>query len=343
MAQPPDEPAGRAVKVTRQLLASRGRPGSSLLGIHPVSPVPTDHLPGSRASPCRRPPTGRRTARPDNRPRAHRGLDPASHGPASTQVRTTLSVSRRTTAPPGQGSGGYGGPGPMPPTRWTAAVGQSQVAVHRAGCPGRACSSSAAGSASTRWRPAGARTREARLRRMRGRPRSPPTRSRPGIFPPTLPTDDLPSDLLTDLPTDLTDLPDMPTEGGPSEEQYVDVATGFAEAVRDGDCDEAREYANDAFNDSVSDENLCEGTTQAALKDDDFDDYEIEFFGTYGALVTFDGGQTNISLVVSGERRPPGAVLHRLLTAERGCRGSDADGEHHRTVGEDTEQCRSDP
>ena len=115
----------------------------------------------------------------------------------------------------------------------------------------------------------------------------------------------------------VTDLPDLPTEGGPSEKQYVDVATAFAEAARDGDCDEAREYANDAFNESMSDENLCEGTTQSALKDDDFDDYEIEFFGTYGALVTFDDGQTNVSLVSQESGDPLVAVLHRLLTSGR--------------------------
>jgi hypothetical protein len=119
-----------------------------------------------------------------------------------------------------------------------------------------------------------------------------------------LPTGDVPSDLPTDeLPSDLTDLPELPTEGGPSEEQYVDVATSFVVAARDGDCDAARKYANQSFNSSVSDANLCEGITRSALQDDDFDDYEIEFFGTYGALVTFDDGQTNVSLV-SGSGDP---------------------------------------
>lgn len=132
----------------------------------------------------------------------------------------------------------------------------------------------------------------------------------PGALPtevaPTddLPTDGLPSDLLTDLPTDLTDLPSLPTEGGPSESQYLEVATAFVAAARDGDCDKARGYANDAFNASVSDENLCEGTTREALEDDDVDDYDIEFFGTYGALVTFDDGQTNVSLVSQPDGDP---------------------------------------
>ena len=45
-------------------------------------------------------------------------------------------------------------------------------------------------------------------------------------------------------------------------------------------------------------------TPETRRQDDDFDAYEIEFFGTYGAVVTFDDGQTNVSLVSQTDGDP---------------------------------------
>lgn len=126
-----------------------------------------------------------------------------------------------------------------------------------------------------------------------------------------LPTDELPSDglptedLPSGLPTDITDLPEMPTEGGPSEDQYVETATGFAEAIRDGDCDEARTYMSDTYSESITDEDLCDNEFNGpGLDDDEFSDYELETFGTFGAAVTFDDGNTYIGLTAQDSGEP---------------------------------------
>jgi hypothetical protein len=121
-----------------------------------------------------------------------------------------------------------------------------------------------------------------------------------------LPTDGLPTeDLPSGLPTDITDLPEMPTEGGASEDQYIETATGFAEAIRDGDCEEARTYMSDTYSESITDEDLCQNEFNGpGLDDDDFSDYELETFGTFGAAVTFDDGNTYIGLTVQDSGDP---------------------------------------
>lgn len=130
-----------------------------------------------------------------------------------------------------------------------------------------------------------------------------PTEDLPTDALPTdaIPTDDLPSG----LPTDITDLPEMPTEGGPSEEEYVEIATGFAEAIRDDDCDKARTFMSDTYNASITDEDLCENEFNGpGLDDDDLSEYELETFGTFGAAVTFDDGNTYIGLSVQDSGEP---------------------------------------
>ena len=122
-----------------------------------------------------------------------------------------------------------------------------------------------------------------------------------------IPTDDLPTDdLPTDgLPTDLTDLPELPTEGGPSEQQYVETATSFAEAIRDGDCETARTFMSDTYNESISDADLCRNEFNGPqLADDDFSDYELETFGTIGAAVTFDDANTYVGLSAQSSGEP---------------------------------------
>jgi hypothetical protein len=94
----------------------------------------------------------------------------------------------------------------------------------------------------------------------------------------------------------------LPTDKGPSESDYVEVARTFVKAARAGNCARARQLTDDLFNTVIADANLCEGQTRRALRNDDLADYAINFFGSYGAAVQFDRGRTYVSLVAAADR-----------------------------------------
>jgi hypothetical protein len=93
----------------------------------------------------------------------------------------------------------------------------------------------------------------------------------------------------------------LPTGDGPTEEDYVAVASKVVRAARRGDCPAARALTDDIFDTAVSDANLCQGFARRALREDDLRDYAITFFGNYGAAVEFDEGRTYLSLVATAD------------------------------------------
>lgn len=130
----------------------------------------------------------------------------------------------------------------------------------------------------------------------------------PSGFPTELPSDfpsGFPTELPSDFPSDFpTEFPSLPTNGGPSENAYVDIASAAVAAIRAGDCGGARRYLTDTYSEAASNASLCRGFQLDALQDDDLGKHDILFFGTYGAAVEFDGGRTFVSLVAQTSGPP---------------------------------------